>query len=487
MRTFSTLTTIAAALATIAAGCSCEGPRTATQVVVVIDADDVVRGRTTSLHLEVFGDAAQPVPAFPETPRESPTFTMSLDSWPRIIALAPEDRDPTRIYRVVATASDGSSTVAVARVISGYVAGEVRTVRLYLSAQCSPDACEPNETCDAISARCVNAHVDPEDLDPYDPDAGPGMDAGPRVDGSVDPCAGGCDDEVDCTIDLCTASGCTHTTDDTACDDGESCTIDTCSATGCANDPALGASCDDGDYCNGADSCNAVGVCAAHAGDPCASGGGALICNEVEEHCDGTCTVRTDCPLDTFGAWSVCDYADTCDTMASRNRDQRVWACDAMACVETFMPQNEPCTRPTDGTSCGTGSCGGYGTCDYGDVCDNMAVQMRTCGDPVCHSGGCMVDVRTESQPCSRVTTGTACGVGCVGTCNASGSCSASCGMDAGLDSGFDAGRDAGFDAGRDASFDAPDAREAGIDVGQVDAPAFTPDVGFDGLDASGF
>jgi hypothetical protein len=489
MRTTSLLVALLASISMWVAGCSCEGPRTATQVVVVIDADDTVRGSATSLLVEVFGDAAMAAPAFPAMMRESPTFPADSSTWPRIVALAPENRDPTRIYRVVATASDGTSTVAVARVISGYVAGEVRTVRLYLSARCTPEACERTETCDAISGDCIDAHVEPEDLEPYAPDAGPSMDAGPTADGAVDACPGGCDDEIECTLDVCTASGCTNTTDDTACDDGESCTVDTCGATGCANAPAVDTSCDDGVYCNGADTCGAAGTCAVHVGNPCASGGATLSCNEEDELCEGRCDSRDDCPMDTFDAWSVCDYADTCDTTASRVRDQRLWACSAMACVETVTPQSEPCTRPTEGSSCGTGSCGGYGPCDYGDECDNAAVQMRTCSDPVCHSGVCMVDVRPESQSCSRVTTGMSCGTGCAGTCTASGTCNASCAMDAGFDAGFDggfdaglAGFDAGFDGGRDAPVAAPDVREVGV----TDVPLSIAEVGSDGvLDAA--
>lgn len=462
---------LALSLALLAMGCACEGPRTATQVVVVIDADDVVRGRATSLRLEVFGDPAQPAPAFPETTRDDTTYP--TDAWPRIVALAPENRDPTRIYRVVATASDGTSTVAVARVISGYVGGEIRTVRLYLSARCAPEECDPTETCDALSAECIDAHVDPEDLDPYSPDAGPSMDAG-TGDSAVDPCPGGCDDGVPCTVDVCTASGCTNTADDVACDDGEVCTTDTCDPEdGCANAPSVGVACDDGVYCNGTDRCGTAGTCSESAGDPCA--GTTLTCDEGEMGCEGVCAGDGDCPADTFGAWSTCDYADGCDQSATRIRTRHSWTCTGSACVEDVTTESEPCTRSTDGDACGSGGCTGYGACDYADVCDTMAMQSRTCTDLLCGGGVCGSVFRTETQGCNRVTTGMPCGSTCMGTCNASGSCSASCGMDA----GFDAGRDAGFDAGFDAGRDAPDASDA---PDAPDAPVIAADSGTGGV-----
>ncbi len=72
----------------------------------------------------------------------------------------------------------------------------------------------------------------------------------------------GCDDGLACTTDACdSASGCTHTPDDTLCDDANPCTADTCdAAVGCqyAYDTT---SCADGDACSD-DFCLAGGGCA---------------------------------------------------------------------------------------------------------------------------------------------------------------------------------------------------------------------------------
>ena len=74
--------------------------------------------------------------------------------------------------------------------------------------------------------------ADPADLPPVPGADGGGMDGG-RADAGDgggggtdgggggtdggDPCAGGCDDGIACSVDACGASGCTHTPDDGAC------------------------------------------------------------------------------------------------------------------------------------------------------------------------------------------------------------------------------------------------------------------------------
>ncbi len=65
------------------------------------------------------------------------------------------------------------------------------------------------------------------------------------------------------------------------CHDGNLCTLDACVAGACSHTPnAL--PCDDGLFCNGADTCSG-GTCSLHAGDPC----GGFACNEVQDTCGG--------------------------------------------------------------------------------------------------------------------------------------------------------------------------------------------------------
>ena len=64
-------------------------------------------------------------------------------------------------------------------------------------------------------------------------------------------------------------------------DDGNVCTNDTCDGAGSCAHPANTASCDDGLYCNGTDTCSG-GACTVHAGSPCSE----TECNTCQEATD---------------------------------------------------------------------------------------------------------------------------------------------------------------------------------------------------------
>ncbi|UCG16735.1 MAG: S8 family serine peptidase, partial [Phycisphaerales bacterium] len=108
--------------------------------------------------------------------------------------------------------------------------------------------------------------------------------------------------------------------DDGDCDDSNPCTDDACVSSACeyTNNTAP---CDDGLFCNGADTC-AGGTCSQHAGDPCVGGGEcADACNETADNCydpAGTvCTddgnVCTDNECDGSGTCIAVNNADPCD------------------------------------------------------------------------------------------------------------------------------------------------------------------------------
>lgn len=433
------------------AGCSCDGPRTATQVIVVIDADDGVRAAASHLHVEVFGGPAGMT--FPDAPRADQGFPVSEGSgWPRTLALAPENRDASRLYRVVATGEVGAggAPVAVARVISGYVAGSVRMVRLYLRSSCAPDECEEDETC-GESGTCVSAYIPPDRLPEYMSDGGMPVDAGPvdapRMDGgdgggdAGPTCPGGCDDGVDCTVDECVGGVCQHRADDTMCDDGVSCTVDACDETaGCSNTaddgmcaddgnectaevcdamddcrsvPVMaGIGCDDGLFCTGGeDACDGTGRCVGGA-DPCT---GMLVCNEATDSCDGSCADDSGCPPDSDPAWSACAYTGgTCDNTGSRMRTVTTFTCTGGMCVTGSRGETDSagCNRVTDGTSCGTGSCSASGPCaGFSGACGESGTRPTTCTDLVCGGGTCGVQTAPgPDEACSRDTDGFMCG-----------------------------------------------------------------------------
>ncbi|MFQ5479359.1 MAG: hypothetical protein ACE5E4_12165, partial [Candidatus Binatia bacterium] len=119
-----------------------------------------------------------------------------------------------------------------------------------------------------------------------------------------------CDDGDLCTtVDVCVAGACVGGV--TAnCDDGNICTDDSCdSAVGCVSVPNI-ASCDDGLFCNGSDTC-AGGICS-HAGDPCVGG---PACNDTCNEMAGDCLkpAGASCTADP-NACSIeqCDGAGNC-------------------------------------------------------------------------------------------------------------------------------------------------------------------------------
>jgi cysteine-rich repeat protein len=107
-------------------------------------------------------------------------------------------------------------------------------------------------------------------------------------------------------------------------DDGNACTADVCDGAGACGHPVNAAACDDGVFCNGADTCDG-GECRVHAGDPCAGG---PACADVCDEAHGSCAVPA-------GA-SCADDADLCT----------VDACDgAGQCVHVSGP-SPACKQP---------------------------------------------------------------------------------------------------------------------------------------------
>src|SRR6185503_16336063 len=122
-----------------------------------------------------------------------------------------------------------------------------------------------------------------------------------------DPCAGGaeCNNSCNETADNCFAAAAT------ACaTDNNVCTDDACNGTGTCAHTNNTASCDDGLFCNGADTCGG-GACI-HAGDPCAGGAECNnSCNEAGDNCFTAAT--TACATDSNVCTDdVCNGAGTC-------------------------------------------------------------------------------------------------------------------------------------------------------------------------------
>lgn len=214
--------------------------------------------------------------------------------------------------------------------------------------------CPDGETCNEEADRCENCTTN-EDC--ADDDACNGIET--CTDGRcADGTAVDCDDAVACTDDSCDmlTGECTNADN---CPDGQVCVA----ATGeCADTCADDAECDDGEFCNGAETC-VDGACAAGT-DPCPDDG--AFCNGTES-CDedGDACVSSGNP---------CMAGETC------NEDTD--ACDVAPCADDaecddmlFCNGTETCVD--GGCTAGTDPCAANETCNEDtDACDPIAGEM---------------------------------------------------------------------------------------------------------------
>ena len=206
--------------------------------------------------------------------------------------------------------------------------------------------------------------------------------SGTCLPGAGNPCTGiecvsGCNEAND-SCDFAVGAPCTA--------DANGCTDDVCNAQGACTHPHNAAPCQDGLFCNGADTCSA-GTCSAHAGDPCASGGQcADTCNEAAD----SCNLADDTPCDDG---LFCTVVDACAAGACVGSGDPCFGgaeCSA-ACNEAaddcFDANGVSCTD--DGNPCTDDFCDGDGGCVHvanAAPCDDglSCTSNDTCGDGVC-------------------------------------------------------------------------------------------------------
>jgi subtilisin family serine protease len=173
-------------------------------------------------------------------------------------------------------------------------------------AQCGNGICEPGEDCQSCGADCrgkLNGNPNRKYCCGGDPGGGSGPNPIDCSDNrcSADPwacsfsassfccgdatCEGG-EDENNCAVDCsvtCSGPG--------DCSDGVACTDDACVSQSCVNTPNDANCPDDGQFCNGAESCDPVLNCVSD-GDPC---GANETCNEGTDVCDpDVCGAKND-------------------------------------------------------------------------------------------------------------------------------------------------------------------------------------------------
>lgn len=222
------------------------------------------------------------------------------------------------------------------------------------TADCDAEHCltvSNAENTTTVCVECINSDVDCDDADVCN-----GLetcDTGNCVAGTpLD-----CDDANACTDDACDAvAGCSNTAveclanetcvdgeclvvcdEDADCDDGVFCTgAEACVDGVCANGDAPCP--DNGDFCDGTESCDAATDACESSGDPCEADG--LLCNEDTDACDEgvACTTDADCADDDLFCTGTesCDTAtgfctasgDPCDTAAGETCNEDLNTCD---------------------------------------------------------------------------------------------------------------------------------------------------------------
>lgn len=133
-----------------------------TEVVVIIETEPAVRAQSTSLALKV-----TTVPVADDSLVDT-LLDNSNAPWHDgrfTVGLSPKKPGVDSRYRVEASAQVNGRTIATARLISGFVVGQTRYVRMLLEDQCvGVLSCTPDTTCH--QGQCVGAEVDPTQFAP---------------------------------------------------------------------------------------------------------------------------------------------------------------------------------------------------------------------------------------------------------------------------------------------------------------------------------
>ena len=253
---------------------------------------------------------------------------------------------------------------------------------------CANDAvqCPAGEQCDSADGICKPV---PECTVDADCDNGFFCDGAETCD-AAGICQPGtpvdCDDGVGCTVDTCdeTSDTCANTPDDASCDDGDVCNgSETCDP---VNDCQAGTplNCDDGDFCTN-DSCDPVAGCVftpveCTAGEQCDPADG--ICKAEPE-----CTVDADCDDAMF-----CNGAETCDTATGICQAGTPVDCDdGVDCtVDTCDELDDTCVNTPDDIACPDDGL----FCTGDEICDS-AVGCVSTGDPCPEGMTCNEDTDT--------------------------------------------------------------------------------------------
>ncbi|HEY2772457.1 MAG TPA: dockerin type I domain-containing protein [Candidatus Binatia bacterium] len=199
---------------------------------------------------------------------------------------------------------------------------------------------------------------------------------------AADPDGSACDDSLACDgTDTCSGGHCSvHSGNPCPGPDGDSNCSESCSdaGVGCTGADPNGSPCDDGIFCNGADSC-LNGACSVHAGSPCpgpdGDGNCAESCNELAKTCGAPDPNGSACNDGVF-----CNGADTCSG----------GACSIHA--------GNPCAGPDGDGNCSESCNEAAAACNAPDPNGSACTDGIFCnGNDTCSNGACSVH---SGNPC---------------------------------------------------------------------------------------
>ncbi len=227
-----------------------------------------------------------------------------------------------------------------------------------------------------------------------------------------------CDDSVPCTVDACneTTDSCTHQPDDASCsdgqfcngdetcdalagcqagtsrncDDGFDCTTDQCNeATDSCNHQADNTVCNDGQFCNGQEVCDLNLGCTNGSLPNCDDGISCTVdaCNEANDRCDH----QADSTLCDDGQY--CNGTETCDALLDCQAGNPVVCSDSVSCTTDACDEaTDSCTFTPDNAACSNGL-----FCDGVETCDAL-LGCQPASDPCEDSVSCTVDSCDEAN-----------------------------------------------------------------------------------------
>lgn len=409
------------------AGCGDEEAAQETAVLVEIDAEARVRQLAERLRVTVAVDGVD------ADADQAPTVVkdeeLGGDTFPRHVALLPAEGREDRSFVLTAQVLRGETAVAEARLVSGYVPGQVRYPRLVLQDSCLGElGCSAAQSCE--DGRCEDATVLPGALPTEAPsglevDSTCGEDAGPCAEcvadadceaagqRCVDYVCVGCVDNGECTavdaprcagVQGCTGcltdADCSHVALDGVaqriCGSDGRCVECTESRLGCAT-PA---------YAHGVVECVA-GACAYGCSADyryCASGPecrdssveccDAVDCTAGAEHQEASCDGGV-CSYQCAAGYLECEEGQGC--VAAE-------CCKNTDCVSDEEGVAGKCTAGVCVFDCAFNyiRCPGASACVPGDCCSNAdcAVTDPSTGTSVCEDNSCVFSCATGYKEC---------------------------------------------------------------------------------------